>query len=187
MKGAILANIPQQEAFLTKHVGPSWAREIVSEQTTEHLRAIEAGPLFPTEYQEAALPIGDVQPGQRVVVLGYPVGTGIPKFSTGVVLPTKKAQARIQWLMENGENGPPFDPEAEFMAHGTVSVGFSGGPVYSNGKYVGVLVMLSRRGKFFRVVRAPFILKDFEAALSALAEGERKLLLPYVPDGLFTQ
>ncbi len=145
--------------------------------------------LDPSDLTTVAPTYADVNPGDAVVLIGYPQKdnlAGIPAASIGRVLSDPEAGDTIKELAALGdeEGGIAYDPEAEMLIEGHSVVGMSGGGVYDRaGKQVGILVRASNEydGKqYVRAVRMTFVVARLLSAYEALSDTERAAVSPYL-------
>jgi hypothetical protein len=143
----------------------------------------------PSDLTTVAPTYADVNPGDAVVLMGYPQGddlAGMLAASIGRVLSDSEAESAIMELAALGdeEGGIAYDPEAEMIIEGHSVVGMSGGGVYDReGRQVGILVRASYEydGKqYVRVVRMTFVLARLMSAYEALSDTERTAVSPYL-------
>jgi len=145
--------------------------------------------LDPSDLTTVAPTYADVNPGDAVVLIGYPQAdhlAGMLAASIGRVLSDPEAEDTIKELAALGdeEGGIAYDPEAEMVIEGHSVVGMSGGGVYDRaGKQVGILVRASNEydGKqYVRAVRMTFVVARLLSAYEALSDTERAAVSPYL-------
>ena len=143
----------------------------------------------PSDLTTVAPTYADVDPGDVVVLMGYPRAddlAGMLAASIGRVLSDPEAEATIKELAALGdeEGGIAYDPEVEMIIEGHSLMGMSGGGVYDRaGKQVGILVRASNEyvGKqYVRAVRMTFVVARLMSAYEALSDTERAAVSPYL-------
>jgi hypothetical protein len=131
----------------------------------------------------------DVNPGDAVVLMGYPMVddlAGILTASIGRVLSDAEAETAINELavMGDEEGGIAYDPEVEMIIDGHALLGMSGGGIYDQeSRQVGILVRASDEydGKqYVRAVRMTFVVAKLMSAYEALSDTERAAVSPYL-------
>ncbi|MFC1846464.1 hypothetical protein ACFLYS_00185 [Chloroflexota bacterium] len=143
----------------------------------------------PSDLTTVAPTYADVNPGDAVVLMGYPLEgdlEGTLAASIGKVLSYTEAEDVIKDLEALGdeEGGIAYDPEVEMIIEGYSVKGMSGGGVYDQaGKQVGVIVRASYEydGKqYVRAVRMTFVVASLISAYDALSNTERTIVSPYL-------
>ena len=143
----------------------------------------------PSDLTTVAPTYADVNPGDAVVLMGYPrTGDfeGMLAASVGRVLSDTEAEDAIKELAALGdeEGGIAYDPEVEMIIEGHSVVGMSGGGAYDQaGRQVGILVRASYEydGKqYVRVVRMTYLVASLMAAYEALSDTERAAVSSYL-------
>ncbi len=143
----------------------------------------------PSDLTTVAPTYADVNPGDAVVLMGYPrTGDfkGMLAASVGRVLSDTEAEDAIKELAALGdeEGGIAYDPEVEMIIEGHSVVGMSGAGVYDQeGRQVGILVRASYEydGKqYVRAVRMTFVVARLMSAYEALSDTQRALVGPYL-------
>ena len=143
----------------------------------------------PSDLTTVAPTYADVNPGDAVVLMGYPMVddfAGMLAASIGRVLNDTEAEEAIKELEVLGdeEGGIAYDPEVEMIIEGHSVLGMSGGGVYDRaGRQVGILVRASYEydGKqYIRAVRMTFVIASLMSAYKALSDTERAAVGPYL-------
>lgn len=135
-------------------------------------------------------PHGDVAPGDRVLMVGYPMRgahAGALAASVGVVLDASEVETAMTELRAAGdeEGNLPYEPDVEHIVRGAAVAGMSGGGVFdTSGRLVGVLVRGSTEVAapgYVRFVRLPFIAASLQTAFAGLPAEEQSRVRPYLP------
>lgn len=143
----------------------------------------------PSDLTTVAPTYADVDPGDAVVLMGYPLEgdlAGMLAASIGRVLSDTEAEDVIEELAVVGdeEGGIAYDPEVEMIIEGHAVLGMSGGGVYDrDGRQVGILVRASGEydGKqYVRAVRMTFVVTSLMSAYDALSDTGRATVNPYL-------
>lgn len=145
-------------------------------------------PLYdPTDATLEPPTFGDPDPGEQVVLVGFPAqGFSVGAFSVGPVLTDDEADAAIAALADAGdeEGFIPYDPEVEFLVRGESQGGMSGGGAFdADGRYLGTLVRASlapQVPQIVRIVRMSFIEARFRAAVEALDAETLAAVAPFI-------
>jgi len=143
----------------------------------------------PLDLTTVAPTAADVNPGDSVIMMGYPREgdyAGMLTASIGRVLSDSEAEAAIEELAALGdeEGGIAYVPEVEMIVEGHSVVGMSGGGVFDRaGSLVGIMERASYEydGKqYVRVVRMTYVVSSINSAYDALSDSERAIVSPYL-------
>ena len=144
----------------------------------------------PREIARSQQPWADAKPNTRALVLGFPRDLPDKKFggelvaSVGEILDDARAKDLLS-RSDPDEAAIPYDPTVELVVAARAVPGMSGGGTFDeDGRYLGVNVRGTVKpvdGLYLiRVVRAPYIMKQLDAALAAAPESTRAKVKPFV-------
>ena len=145
----------------------------------------------PRELARAPAPWAQAKPGTPALVVGFPRDLEDKKFdrelvvSVGEILDDARAKDMLS-RSDPDEAAIPYDPEVELVVAARAVTGMSGGGTFAiDGSYLGVNVRGTVKpvdGHYLvRVVRAPFVMKQLEAALAAAPAAIAAKVKPFVP------
>ncbi len=131
----------------------------------------------------------DVEPGQIVLILGFP---SHPRFAggmtagVGVVLSDDEAGAAVEALGNAGdeEGGIPYDADVEMFIEGSAAGGMSGGGVFDvDGHLVAITVRATEAvdlPRYVRAVRMTYVVTELGDAFGRLDTAMQDAVQPFL-------